>query len=237
MTNPISTVLDWLRAGYPHGVPPKDFYPLLALLSRTLDEDELHEVVGRVIRENPDGDIRTVDVQTALEAVKTTEVQPSDVNDVAARLAAVGWPLGPLADEPRHEPETEPESEPRDAQAARGSKASADVHGLPADPFSDEEQHQTSNPVLRVLDWLSLGYPEGIPAQDRYPLLALLGRRLSDHEIARRLLKDAPRRPEPIPAEDAHELISQITREEPTEVELERVAANLAARGWPLERA
>ena len=27
-------VLDWLREGYPAGVPPKDYIPLLALLRR-----------------------------------------------------------------------------------------------------------------------------------------------------------------------------------------------------------
>ena len=34
-------VLRWLRAGYPDGVPPKDYYPVLALLKRSLTEDEV----------------------------------------------------------------------------------------------------------------------------------------------------------------------------------------------------
>ncbi|WP_162562002.1 DUF3349 domain-containing protein, partial [Mycolicibacterium brumae] len=37
-TNAADNVLDWLRAGYPNGVPPKDYFPLLALLTRTLTE-------------------------------------------------------------------------------------------------------------------------------------------------------------------------------------------------------
>ncbi|MGO1306359.1 MAG: DUF3349 domain-containing protein, partial [Microbacterium gubbeenense] len=38
--NIISSVLNWLRAGYPEGIPPKDSFPLIALLRRTLiDED------------------------------------------------------------------------------------------------------------------------------------------------------------------------------------------------------
>ena len=35
------SVLNWLHKGYPDGVPPKDYYPLLALLSRSLEEDEV----------------------------------------------------------------------------------------------------------------------------------------------------------------------------------------------------
>jgi len=36
-----TNVLDWLHRGYPHGVPPKDYFPLLALLMRSLKEDEV----------------------------------------------------------------------------------------------------------------------------------------------------------------------------------------------------
>jgi hypothetical protein len=31
-------VLAWLHEGYPEGVPPKDYFPLLALLKRSLSE-------------------------------------------------------------------------------------------------------------------------------------------------------------------------------------------------------
>ncbi len=34
-------MLGWLHEGYPHGVPPKDYFPLLALLKRSLTEDEV----------------------------------------------------------------------------------------------------------------------------------------------------------------------------------------------------
>ena len=30
------SVLNWLHEGYPAGVPPKDYFPLLALLKRSL---------------------------------------------------------------------------------------------------------------------------------------------------------------------------------------------------------
>ena len=37
LTLRLNGVLDWLREGYPTGVPPKDYIPLLALLRRRLD--------------------------------------------------------------------------------------------------------------------------------------------------------------------------------------------------------
>ena len=37
-TNYLQLVLNWLHKGYPDGVPATDYYPLLALLSRTLSE-------------------------------------------------------------------------------------------------------------------------------------------------------------------------------------------------------
>ena len=39
----IESVLGWLHQGYPDGVPRTDYYPLLALLHRTLTEDEVNK--------------------------------------------------------------------------------------------------------------------------------------------------------------------------------------------------
>ena len=45
----LRSVLDWLRAGYPDGVPGPDRVPLLALLRSTpLTEDEIKEVVHTI---------------------------------------------------------------------------------------------------------------------------------------------------------------------------------------------
>ena len=37
-------VMDWLLEGYPAGVPPKDYIPLVALLRRRLSDDEIREI-------------------------------------------------------------------------------------------------------------------------------------------------------------------------------------------------
>ncbi|EWS81063.1 DUF3349 domain-containing protein [Brachybacterium phenoliresistens] len=210
MSNPLNRVLDWLRAGYPDGVPPTDVSPLLALLSRTLRPEELDEIVAAVIRENPQGDIDARDVHGAIEHLTDTPATPASVRAVAARLAAVGWPL----------------SEAPDDDQLR------EIQRTPA-PDLPASEHQ--NLAQRILAWLTEGYPEGIPPTDRLPLMALLRRRLTDEEveqIARRLVDDA-RSPE-IDAADAGALITRYTRELPAESDLTRLASHLAAKGWPL---
>jgi hypothetical protein len=39
----VDKVLRWLRAGYPDGVPATDYFPLFALLSTRLSEEEIED--------------------------------------------------------------------------------------------------------------------------------------------------------------------------------------------------
>lgn len=221
----LTSILGWLHKGYPEGVPPKDFYPLLALMARTLSDEELDEIVETLIAENPEGDIHERDVRQVIEQVTQDPPSPSDVRDVAARLAAAGWPL----------------ADPDSPRLGERSPAAAGEFGVAADPSeAAEEDGDASVPtsrstVQRIADWFDFGYPEGVPSTERVPILALLRRRLSDEEvekIARRLERDAEGRP--VREADAEALISQVTQEEATPGELDRVASRLAARGWPL---
>ena len=45
-------VLDWLHEGYPQGVPPKDYFPLLALLLRSLSEEEVVKAAATVLKDS-----------------------------------------------------------------------------------------------------------------------------------------------------------------------------------------
>ena len=84
-------VIDWLREGYPTGVPPKDYIPLIALLRRRLTEEEVQEIA----REIADG-AGTDDI--GVHITKITDALPSveDVARVEARLTEHhGWPEGP----------------------------------------------------------------------------------------------------------------------------------------------
>lgn len=94
MTRFLRAVVDWLRAGYPEGVPPTDYFPLLALLSRRLSSDEVKTVAGELMRL---GEFDTADIGVMITHVTDELPSPDDVERVRARLAAQGWPL----DDPR----------------------------------------------------------------------------------------------------------------------------------------
>lgn len=96
----VASVVGWLRAGYPTGVPEHDYVPLFALLGRALAPEEVEEVALAVLREH-DGGAITVDEVEAL--ITRTTAQPpleSDVARVRAVLAAAGWPLASPGSQP-----------------------------------------------------------------------------------------------------------------------------------------
>lgn len=92
-------VLGWLRQGYPEGVPPKDYFPLLALLKRSLDEEQVTRAILTVFKEHgTDEPVTEEQIRGAIHTVIETEPNPEEINQVASRLASVGWPLAQPAD-------------------------------------------------------------------------------------------------------------------------------------------
>jgi hypothetical protein len=95
--NFLENVVDWLHDGYPDGVPPKDYYPLLALLKRSLTEDQIVQTAQTILRNGSFGTPVTIDqIREAIRDVTAKEPNPDEMNQVAARLASVGWPLAGL---------------------------------------------------------------------------------------------------------------------------------------------
>lgn len=97
-TSLIHSILNWLRAGYPEGVPGPDRVPLLALLRSTpLTEDEVKEVIKNLTAaDSPalhDGQIDRDEIEHFISDVTHHDAGPENVSRVAARLAAAGWPL------------------------------------------------------------------------------------------------------------------------------------------------
>lgn len=94
--------------------------------------------------------------------------------------------------------------------------------------------------IARVLRWLELGYPDGIPRQDRFPLIALLERRLTEdqaHQVVAQITSpDAQlaRGDDSITPGEIETLIHRQVREAPSPQDVARVSARLAAGGWPL---
>ena len=84
-------VLDWLLEGYPAGVPPKDYIPLLALLRRRLTEDEVRAVAHEIARSSPNGSSSDIGVSIT----RITDALPSedDIARVETHLGQHhGWP-------------------------------------------------------------------------------------------------------------------------------------------------
>ena len=93
-----ASILNWLRGGYPDGVPGADRVPLLALLRSTpLTEDQIKEVVRNLTAdESPalaDGKIDKNEIEVFIRDVTNHDADPDDIKRVAAKLAAAGWPL------------------------------------------------------------------------------------------------------------------------------------------------
>jgi hypothetical protein len=71
----LKRVVDWLRAGYPEGVPDVDYLPLFALLGSELTNHDVELIAEE------------------LELSSNPQSSEADVNRVRARLAGAGWPL------------------------------------------------------------------------------------------------------------------------------------------------
>ncbi|WP_433829980.1 DUF3349 domain-containing protein [Actinoplanes sp. CA-015351] len=91
-SNFLTRAVEWLRAGYPDGVPRRDYVVLLGLLRRTLSEDEVRGIARDLAAQSAE----PITAQDIEEMISTTVLQnatPDDVVRVSAHLAAGGWPL------------------------------------------------------------------------------------------------------------------------------------------------
>jgi hypothetical protein len=84
----LDNVLRWLHDGYPEGVPPKDYFALLALT-----EEEVVRAAQSILRGSDSDTVTEDEIRTAVQAVIDKEPNPEEIHQVASRLASVGWPL------------------------------------------------------------------------------------------------------------------------------------------------
>ena len=97
-TSVVESVLDWLRAGYPDGVPREDYIALFAVLHRKLTEREVARIADRLVEGNAEGVVTRAAIESAIAALALEKPGDGDVKRVAARLVAGGWPLADPAD-------------------------------------------------------------------------------------------------------------------------------------------
>lgn len=90
----LDNVLHWLHQGYPEGVPRTDYFALLALLKRSLSEDEVVKAAQAVLRSS-DGDkpVTAAEISAAIHLITAKAPNPEELHQVSSRLASVGWPL------------------------------------------------------------------------------------------------------------------------------------------------
>jgi hypothetical protein len=87
----LNKIVDWLRAGYPEGVPQHDYIPLFALLGSQLTNDEVTLIADELaFSADPES---AGAIKNAITAITNTTPNDADINRVRAHLAAGGWPL------------------------------------------------------------------------------------------------------------------------------------------------
>jgi Protein of unknown function (DUF3349) len=87
----VSSIMQFLRAGYPEGVPTQDYIPLLALLTRELNPAEVLQVADQLAAS---GDASSAEsIRQAISTFTNEPPHDADIARVAAHLAAGGWPL------------------------------------------------------------------------------------------------------------------------------------------------
>lgn len=95
------------------------------------------------------------------------------------------------------------------------------------------------NVVARVLEWLSAGYPQDVPPQDRAAVMAVLRHNLNDaqlEEVVRRLMKSREARGEEYVSDNRiNEYIRKVVDQVPTPEDIDHVAKILGANGLKID--
>jgi hypothetical protein len=96
MASPVSKILEWLKAGYPEGIPPNDYPPVLGVLRRNLTEDDIETIADELAYQSVSNGVEPVTAEQIRAMIKEQVFQsctPDDITRVSAKLAAGGWPL------------------------------------------------------------------------------------------------------------------------------------------------
>ncbi len=96
-----SRILGWLRAGYPQGIPVRDYVALLGVLRRQLTDDDISAIATDLALQADahDAAISADDIRAMVREHAFQSASPEDVTRVSAALARGGWPLSDDVDE------------------------------------------------------------------------------------------------------------------------------------------
>lgn len=92
MLNRLQRVAAWLRAGYPQGIPDRDFVPLFALLRRRLSEEEAQQLAADLVEK---GLIAPDKIDVAVGYLRITDELAShdELVRVINHLRENGWEI------------------------------------------------------------------------------------------------------------------------------------------------
>lgn len=102
---------------------------------------------------------------------------------------------------------------------------------------STHASHKHAKFLRSVIRWLDVGYPQGVPGPDQVALFALLQAtpltKEQLEEVVHKITKKSDSA-ETINREEIAKFITETTHKDPGPENIQRVAATLAAAGWPL---
>jgi hypothetical protein len=90
----LARIVDWLRAGYPEGVPQHDYFPIFALLGSQLTNEQVSEIAEELASSADPESAEAI--KKAIADVTHSKPNDADVANVRSHLAAGGWPLASL---------------------------------------------------------------------------------------------------------------------------------------------
>jgi hypothetical protein len=94
--SPMAKVVNWLRAGYPEGIPQGDFPSVLLVLRRNLSDDDIEAISDDLALQSVSNGAEPVSAEQIRAMVHDHVFQSAtddDLRRVSATLAAGGWPL------------------------------------------------------------------------------------------------------------------------------------------------
>jgi len=104
---------------------------------------------------------------------------------------------------------------------------------------STHASHKHAKFLRSVIRWLDVGYPQGVPGPDQVALFALLQATPLTKEQLEEVVHDIMKKHRaegdgPIDRDEISAFITKTTHTDPGREDIQRVAATLAAAGWPL---
>jgi hypothetical protein len=85
----LQAIIDFVRKGYPQGVPEHDYLPLFALLRRRLSDDEVAEIAAALAEESSAAQ-NPAAISDAIEKLIAETPSETDIERVRVRLNSAG---------------------------------------------------------------------------------------------------------------------------------------------------